>query len=283
MHQLFAGRTLYIATMHGKEQVIVPLVTEAFWCSCALVEWIDTDQFGTFTREVKRPWDMLFTARAKIRCAMEKTGADLVIASEWSFGPYRAFPLVQANYELTVLYDRIHDREILGHYETVETNLNATYVSSVDEALAFAESIWFPEHGIIVRRRKEKSRWLYKEIPTKDALIDCCKKLFKRPLTSKIYLETDMRAHKNPTRLRAIAGSTKNLIEAASCLCPECQRPWFVVTGYEGNRICVGCWRKTEFPTHQLKQCQWCHFVEREVLVFEKPYIEPSECSICNP
>lgn len=283
MYTIFANRTVYIATMHGKEQVISPLLTTEFLCPCVLVEGIDTDQFGTFTWEKKRIGDMLYTARAKIHHAIQLTGADLVIASEWSFWPYTPFPLIHENFELTLLYDRINNREITGHFRTCKTNLQWSYITSVDEALQFAESIWFPDHGIVVRRSKDGTHWIYKDITSVEALIDSIEKLLKPRWVTSLYLETDMRAHKNPTRMHAIAASTKNLIQAAQSLCPRCQRPWFVVTGYDGFRLCSWCKNLTDVASHTSKRCQWCCYEERREIILESPYADPAHCSVCNP
>ena len=62
---LFADRVGVLATMHQKEIVIAPLVEQELGVKVVVPENLDTDAFGTFTREIKRPGDQLEAARLK--------------------------------------------------------------------------------------------------------------------------------------------------------------------------------------------------------------------------
>lgn len=283
MSKMFSNRTIVIATMHWKEQVISPLLSEAFTATCIVPEWLNTDKFGTFTRDVKRVGNMLESARAKIDKAMEKTGCDIAIASEWSFGAHPTMPFMQSNFELTVLYDAKNKREIRGHYRTWNTNMHWTYIHTVDEALTFAEKSGFPDHGIIVRRWKEGKRWIDKDIETEKDLIQSVEHFLKWPFTSKIYLETDMRAHKNPTRMQAIEKSTKNLIANANSLCPSCEMPWFIVKEVNWALLCGWCAQATQLPIYEIKRCDSCAYQENVPITKYGEYADPSYCCHCNP
>ena len=78
---LFEGRKLIIATKHGKETVIAPLIESALGLICFVSENFDTDSLGTFTGEIERELDPLATLRKKCLLAMESSGNDLGIAS----------------------------------------------------------------------------------------------------------------------------------------------------------------------------------------------------------
>jgi len=84
---MFRGRKLLIATRHGKEKVMAPLLRDALGVKCFTSDKVDSDMFGTFTGEVARIGNPVETLRNKCRHFMEKCGADLAIASEGSFGP----------------------------------------------------------------------------------------------------------------------------------------------------------------------------------------------------
>ena len=79
---MFENRKLLIATKHGKEQVIAPLVEQALGVSCFVTTKFDTDTLGTFSGEVPRKEDALSTLRNKCLLAMEKNGCELGIANE---------------------------------------------------------------------------------------------------------------------------------------------------------------------------------------------------------
>ncbi|HSM26634.1 MAG TPA: hypothetical protein VK855_00855, partial [Thioalkalivibrio sp.] len=57
-----AGRTLVLLTRHGKERVIAPMLESALGCRVDLVDGFDTDQLGTFTREIPRAGTQLEAA-----------------------------------------------------------------------------------------------------------------------------------------------------------------------------------------------------------------------------
>jgi hypothetical protein len=51
--QLFKDCTLVIATMHGKEKVIAPLLVKALGVKIIVPENFDTDLYGTFSGEIE--------------------------------------------------------------------------------------------------------------------------------------------------------------------------------------------------------------------------------------
>lgn len=103
---LFQGRTIVIATMHGKESVIAPLLEKYLGVNPVLIENFNTDKYGTFSGEIKRYGSQLEAVKKKALVAMELAQTDLVIASEGSFGEHPMMPFVQSNLELIILIDK---------------------------------------------------------------------------------------------------------------------------------------------------------------------------------
>jgi hypothetical protein len=68
-HSLFCDRVGVLATMHQKERVIAPLLERELGIKVVVPQNFDTDAFGTFTREIKRPGDQLQAARLKAQKA----------------------------------------------------------------------------------------------------------------------------------------------------------------------------------------------------------------------
>ena len=64
-----AGKIAVLATMHGKERVIAPLVETRLGLRVRLPGAFDTDRFGTFSGEVKRAGSQIEAARVKIAAA----------------------------------------------------------------------------------------------------------------------------------------------------------------------------------------------------------------------
>ncbi|WP_228024433.1 DUF6671 family protein [cf. Phormidesmis sp. LEGE 11477] len=127
---LFTNRVAVIATMHHKEQAIAPLIEPALGVRTLVPTDFNTDAFGTFTRETKRPADQLATARLKAKAVLELTGERLAIASEGSFGPHPQIPFVACNRELVLLLDLEHELEIVGEALSTETNYQSQTVDS---------------------------------------------------------------------------------------------------------------------------------------------------------
>lgn len=96
----FSGRHLLIATKHGKEKVIAPILESALNVKCFVATDLDTDKLGTFTGEVERTDSPLNTLRNKCLMAMELVDCNLVVASEGSFGTHPTAYFIHADDEL---------------------------------------------------------------------------------------------------------------------------------------------------------------------------------------
>ena len=275
----FKNKKVVIATMHEKEKVIGKLFKEHFSVETFVPDNFNTDMFGTFTRDIKRSGNQLEAARKKARHALEKTGADIAIASEGSFPPHPSLPFVTSNLELVLLVDKESKVEVRGHSRTSNTNYNHKEVSSTEEAMSFAREIGFPEHGIIVRKNKN-SKKMYKDIRDWQELEDVTKKLLASFFTKTIFLEADMRAHRNPTRMKAIEEATLDLLKNIKNVCPNCGTIGFCKTQFLRGLPCSSCNIETDIPGTFLYECQSCQKKEEKK---EGEFAKPEDCSFCNP
>ncbi len=280
---LFKGRKLVIATKHEKERVIAPLLKKHLGVEVIIPKQFNSDRFGTFTREVKRTGNQLEAARAKVHAAMALADTDLGVSSEGSFGAHPSIPFVQSNLELLLFVDKKNGYEIRGHHRTHEMNIGGQYVANIEEALNFAQKIGFPEHGIIVRK-SEKGRFnIHKNIQTEEMLIETVSKMLASPLTKRIFVESDMRAHRNPTRMKVIEKATEDLIKNILSLCPKCQAPGFVVIDFEKGLKCSLCDRPTDLPLNEIYHCNICGYEEKRPVTKYGKAAEPENCEYCNP
>lgn len=92
VHSYFKNRLGVIATMHKKEEVIRPILEEFLGIETILAKDLNTDEYGTFTKDIERKGNQLEAARYKAIKAMELTGSSLAISSEGIFGPHPAVP-----------------------------------------------------------------------------------------------------------------------------------------------------------------------------------------------
>jgi len=278
----FKGRIAALATMHGKEKVIAPVLKE-IGVNVIVPERLNTDAFGTFTRDIDRAGNQLEAARTKAHTALALTGLDLAIASEGSFGVDPQIPFIQSNLELVLLIDTKNNLEIRGHHRSTETNMNGSYVSTIEEACELAEKWGFPNHAVIVRKNERSKRHIYKDIVTHADLEQRVMKLLKRLFTRKVYIETDMRAHRNPTRMQNITKATEDLIKNIKSLCPECSTPGFVVVDVKRDIPCNLCGRLTDRPNMLVYKCLKCDFSQDSPIVDSPASVDAGECEYCNP
>ena len=277
-HSLFAGRTLVIATMHQKEQVIAPLVEEQLGVKCIVLKDFDTDRFGTFSGEVPRKKSPLETARDKCMAAMELSGCTLAIASEGSFGPHPKVFYGPVNEEVLLFMDRTHQLEIKALEISMGTNFSHWDVSTPEELNSFARCAGFPEHRLILAAGKQ----IWKGIGSEEELMDC----YTRAMSggaSTVRVSTDMRAMYNPRRMQVIKTATKRLIDNILSDCPACKHLGFVVTSFEPGLPCALCKSPTQSILCAVRQCNHCGHVIREFFPFMKDREDPEYCDICNP
>jgi hypothetical protein len=267
--------------MHDKERVIAPLLKEALDMHVTVPHGFNSDLFGTFTRDIARTGNQLETARAKALAAMELTGCDLGIASEGSFGADPQLPFIQSNLELVLLVDRKNNIEIRGHHRSATTCAVGAYVSTFEEALTKAHSWGFPDHGVILRAHEHLPLLVEKNITSEEELKKCFNTLQANPLLTSLYLETDMRAHRNPTRMENIRSATEDLIRNCLSCCPKCNTPGFVSTHALPGAVCRECERNTDRPKGSVYECFSCGYTEERLV--EGVMVDPGECQYCNP
>ena len=240
---MFKGRQLVIATKHGKEKVIAPILEKEFGVKCLVALDLDTDKLGTFTGEVERKDDPITTARNKCNMAMELTNCDLAIASEGSFGSHPTIFFIPADDEILILIDKKNGLEIIARELSTETNFNGSEIKNEKMLLEFAANTNFPSHGLILRKSRDEYADIVKGITNEEQLINVFYSLIDKFGTA--YIETDMRAMYNPTRMKVIESAAKKLSEKLKVLCPVCNMPGFGITDAKEGLPCEIC----NFPT----------------------------------
>lgn len=279
----FQGRQAVLATRHKKEQVIAPLLHAQLGLTVTVPAEIDTDRFGTFTRDRPRTGTQLEAARRKAEEGLRLTGLAIGIASEGTFGPHPASPFLPANTEIVLLLDQAAGLEIVGSHVSLQTNANHAYVATVAEALAFARRVGFPEHGLVVRRNEYDARGMVKGIVTEAALTEAVEKRLKRGFAKKAFIETDLRAHVNPTRMEVIRRATEDLIDTIRRRCPNCGTPGFSLKERRPGLPCELCGAPTNGILAESYSCQKCRYCQEALYPTGKQVAYAGRCGYCNP
>jgi hypothetical protein len=281
MNDFWHRRLAVIGTMHGKEAVIGPRLT-VLGLSWHVPADFDTDQFGTFTGEVKRAGTQLEAARQKARAAMALTGAPIGVASEGSFGPHPAIPFLHIGHELVILIDSEHDLEIVGTSTTTSPGVGRQSVQSVTEALEHAVAWGFPDQGVIVRG-SENSGPIRKDITNEAAIAEAVTELLHHSHDHRVFLETDLRAHRHRTRMEEIGKATDDLVARCLSYCPACATPGFGVVRTVAGLPCAGCGRPSELAAEEVLGCTRCGHEVTRPRSDGRTHADPGECTWCNP
>nr|WP_315157584.1 DUF6671 family protein [uncultured Flavobacterium sp.] len=277
----FKGRQLVIATMHHKEQVMAPILEKGLGVICTTPKDFDTDSFGTFSGEITRVSDALTVARQKCLAAIVATDCDLAVASEGSFGPHPSAYFATADDELVILVDRLHNLEIIGRAVSFKTNFSGKVVECEKDLLDFASQVDFPTHGLILRSSQESTEGMVKGILSEKVLLESFHAIQSK--YHSVFVETDMRALYNPTRMEIISVATKQLVQSVQSLCPECQTPGFTITDVKTGLPCSWCGSATSSVLSHIYSCKKCCYMKEDWYPKYKKTEDPGFCNYCNP
>ena len=276
----YHGQQVALLTQHGKESVIAPVLKILLGCSVEKVEGFDTDLLGTFTRDITREGSQLDAARKKARIGMELSGLSIGIASEGSFGTDPFTGMLPWNRELLIWIDDRLGIEIIAN-SAGKTNFSHHVVESWKEAEDFARSAGFPEHHLVVRPADENHPELRKGLADWVSLEDAVTWAVNFAPNRRAFVETDMRAFANPTRLENIRLAAEDLARRLTSLCPACGTPGFALTGQVRGLPCEDCGTPTGEAKADIHRCVRC---EHQVLVErEREHASARYCGYCNP
>lgn len=270
-----------MATMHGKERVLKPALA-AIGIELVMPANLDTDLFGTFTRDRPRAGTMLEAARAKAKAAMQDTGLQVALASEGAYGPHPSIPFLAAGRELLLFIDAAQGFEITEMTMDEQPNFGHCPAGSVVEAEPFLDRIGFPEQAVIVAPMGRLNEPVAKGIQSRSDLEAAILIASGLSPQGKAHIETDMRACVNPRRMEVIGELGRQLTARLSTACPNCRHPGWGKIRTDYGLPCSLCGSPTSLPRHDVFGCIGCEAEER----FERTpgsRADPAYCPLCNP
>lgn len=277
----YAGQRIALLTQHGKERVIAPVLDPVLHCRIERIDGYDTDQLGTFTRDIPRVGTQIETARKKARIGMELSGLPLGLASEGAFGPDPMTGVFPWNVECLVLIDDINDLEIVGIAQgaTQQGHLLASNWAATE---AFARKMDFPTQHLVVRPDDINSPRFRKGIACWQELEKAFQWAVAESVTNQVFLEVDLRACCNPPRMAMIRQAAEDLLARLQCNCPACGIPGFALIERTPGLPCKEC----DAPTHEYRAevfgCLKCgHRLTKKRI--EPEFADPGRCPLCNP
>ena len=278
---MFEERTLLIVTKHQKESVISQLFEKHYNLKSKVSKNFDTDTLGTFSGEIERLDDPISTLRRKCLEGMKIEHANLAVANEGSFGPHPQFYFAPVDNELAIFIDKKNQIEIVATEMSMNTNFNARFVQSYDDLLSFTQECKFPSHAFILRKDQSFKEDIFKGITSLESLSFAYHFLIKK--YKMVFVETDMRAMFNPSRMLVIEKVFEKLIKKINCCCPICNSIGFDIVDYKIGLPCGNCGFKTNSVKSHTYLCKKCNYREEKLNPNGVFYEDPLYCDICNP
>jgi hypothetical protein len=277
----YKDKTCLIATMHEKEKAIRPSFESLLGFKIALGQ-LNTDHFGTFTGEIERSLPPKDCAKIKCLSALSLHKEKIGIANEGSFGPHPTIPFISADYEIFFFTDLELGYELCLSKLFTETNFGGSSFSEFDPILEFAKKSLFPSHGLIIRPNIcEDKAICFKGIQSTKDLYNAFQKSLFISQDKQVWVQTDMRAHKNPTRMRQLKKFAEEIAKRLLTTCPVCSIPGWGPIDKVPGLLCADCKSETMLIKEVIFGCCLC--THKEFISVNQNLAEAQYCFFCNP
>lgn len=211
------GLPVLIATMHGKEAILGPLLAKLGF-KVLLPVGYDTDALGTFSGDIRRHGTAFDAVLEKAKRACLATGVPRAVASEGSYRPSQELFPGARNVELLSFVDLETDYSCIEHLSNTATLFAKGRVrpdlDAPETRALLAEMRWPGIKALVVPEDPALGTWpedVFKGIGDRDELLQALQACAAKTKDGLAHMETDLRAHMNPTRMESIASVAKLL------------------------------------------------------------------------
>ena len=248
--------------MHDKERALGPPFRRVLGAEIVVAR-LDTDTLGTFSGEVPRPDALVETAFLKAGMLFEaRPDLDCALASEGSYGPIDRVPLAPGGVELLAFVDRKHG---IRHVETMPTHRTTwrlqRFAKGDPDRLLALKGMGFPRFGVFVVCSSDMSQPI-KNLVTVEDVISAMDREAERSSDGLAVLYSDMRAHKNPLRMKVLRAAGFKLAKRLQQLCPKCHAPGWGPIGSRRGLPCEACGVPTHWIDFEIDGCNVCGHAE---------------------
>lgn len=251
-----------LATIHGKHLAVAPPFRRLLGAEIVTAPDVDTDSLGTFSGEIARPAPVVETCALKAELAFRTMDVDCAIASEGSYGPIDRLPFHAAGVEIMAFVDRRRGLRIVETLATHRTNWRLLSFKAGDpEVRAAAIAIGFPDYGVFVICNSDRSQPI-KGLSSLDEIAAAVDREASRSDDGTAILIADMRAHRNPMRMKVLRALAYKLARRLDRLCPKCGTPGFGHIASRRGLPCQSCNAPTHWIDFEVDGCSVCGHAE---------------------
>lgn len=283
MNGPFAGRVAALATMHGKEAILAPVLERELGLRVVVPGGLDTDRFGTFSGERPRLGDQRRAAHAKAEAGLRLVPeATIAVASEGSFGPHPSLAWLGSGFEIVLLVDALRGVTIAGEDLTLDTDYEARIVTTADEAVAALRGV-DPGSAVTISAADARAPIVgglaFKGLRDDGAVAAAVARV--REAATHAWVATDVRAHENARRRASIRRAADDLVRRCRSACPRCAAPGFWRDRLAGALPCADCGAPTARPAIEIRRCVACAYEDERAAGSRTA--PARDCARCNP
>lgn len=270
--------------MHQKQRAVAWPLKRALGLHLAVPTGIDTDVLGTFSGEIPRRGTPLEIVLKKARLGMDMTGCSLGLANEGTLGPHPANPFLPCDHEMMIFVDDDLGFSVAETALSTRTRAATIQCHTLEEAFSFATKVGFPDYGLIVRPVSNHDPGvIVKGIREPGTLAAAFHRAIGASPDHAAQIESDLRAHHNPARMRVIRRLAAKLARRLRTSCPRCNGPGFGRTRSVGGLPCEDCGCPTGLILHEIHECPLCTHGEILPRPDELKQAGAIHCPACNP
>lgn len=253
-----------LATIHAKERALAPPFRRLLAAEIVVAPGVDTDSLGTFSGEIPRKDGLVETALMKAELAFDSLDVECAVASEGSYGPIDRVPLTPCGIEIMAFIDRRRGLRLVETMPTHRTNWRMWRFRPRDPLLPMAaKAMGFPEYGVFVMRNSDYGEPV-KGLATLEQVAAAVDREARRSDDGLALMIADMRAHRNPTRMKVLRALGGKLARRLCRLCPGCHAPGFGHIDSRRGLPCEACGSATHYIDVEIDACSACgHAVDR--------------------
>jgi hypothetical protein len=183
--------------------------------------------------------------------------------------------------------DRRRDLVISERFEGPPTNFSHSVIAAGADPGSWLERIGFPAHAVIVRPHRgdphpSTPSPIVRGVHCPQALEQAIRGAALCSADGRALLETDMRAHHNPTRMASIRRLAFRLVRRIRTPCSSCGSPGWGLVAREPGLPCGWCGHPTALLRAEIHGCGHCDHRAEVPRCDGLLRADPQHCTYCN-
>lgn len=282
-NMFYENSTIILTSKHKKGDAIAPVFRQILFSEIYTAE-LDTDTLGTFSGETARTLSALECARRKCAWGMQEYHAKYGIANEGSFGHHPDIPFLPCDHEVLYFIDDHRGFHLSVGTSSEKTNYRSQTIDTMEELRDFSERALFPSHALIIRPNYwDDKKIIFKGLQTTADMQNAFMASQQASADHKVWVETDMRAHLNPSRMAVLSSLAQKLARQLATPCPQCTCPGWGLVGLNRGITCSECENETLLVKEEVFGCQCCDYQVTLPRADGLISADPGHCQYCNP